>query len=351
MSYEKGKVALFAALGLVLAVSIIAGVTWLLPGGPAAEPEPESMLYASAVELTVTNSPVASSPLSGLDLAFEARGCTVPANNSFLREVTEGRRRHFIQRISGDKVARYGANVSFNHSITIYNATGDIVFQKNFTWTGGVDRLITVYGTTGEVEPGTPVRIVIHSSMTLTLPQGGIIVWTKTKEVYVVWRWVPNLAGRRAPRTTWMYKLWFDDNVLDEGRQTEWWDASVYEAGDDLNESLRVYEGINYTSDLTLYRRPEYYANASETLRRGAGDCEDKAILFASTAYLNFSLDPRVVFGRALGHGHAWVEVDETVYDPSIGVIMPTAEYYSRYSAVCYMWFSATEHWHDWPER
>jgi len=355
VSYEKGKVALFAALGLVLAVSIITGVTWLLPGEPAAEPEPESMLYASAVELTMVNHPVASSPLSNLDLTFEARAYTVPTNSNFLNEVTEGgpHRRHFLREVSGDKVARWlGAHVSFSHNITIYNATGAVIFEKNFTWTKGVDRSITVYGNTSEIEPGTPIRIVICSSLTLTLPRGrGTIQWTRTKEVNVVWRGVPNFVQRRAPGMPWMYKLWFDDNVLDEGRQTEWWDASVYEEGDDLNASFwSVYEDINYTSDWNLYHRLEYYAKASETLGKGAGDCEDKAILFASTAYLNFSGDPKVIFGRAQNRGHAWVEMDETVYDPYHGVIMPTDEYYNQYNASCYMWFNATHHWHDWPE-
>jgi len=101
-----------------------------------------------------------------------------------------------------------------------------------------------------------------------------------------------------------------------------------------------VCEDIAYEGDRKLYGQREYFANASETIERGAGDCEDKVILFASTLYWK-ALDrqARVVVGEVLGRGHAWVEIGDYVYDPTNNIIAPKSDYYT-YITVLYFYFT-----------
>lgn len=101
-----------------------------------------------------------------------------------------------------------------------------------------------------------------------------------------------------------------------------------------------VYTEIEYERDVDLYGQREYFAKASETLARGAGDCEDKSILLASTLYWN-NLDrgARVVVGEVLGKGHAWVEVGDWVYDPTNNIVLPKSDYYSYVTAL-YFYFT-----------
>lgn len=101
-----------------------------------------------------------------------------------------------------------------------------------------------------------------------------------------------------------------------------------------------VHSEVDYTQDLDLYGQREHFANASETIAKAAGDCEDKAILFASTLYWkDIDRQARVVAGEILGKGHAWVEIGETVYDPTNSIIAEKSDYYT-YVTVLYFSFT-----------
>lgn len=84
-------------------------------------------------------------------------------------------------------------------------------------------------------------------------------------------------------------------------------------------------------------------------MSKQSGDCEDKAILYASTL-TSLLEDPRVVFGDTkFGPGHAWVESGDYIYDPTAGIYeMTKTTYYEKYVVSVTMWFSATTHWHTW---
>ncbi|MFQ6095782.1 MAG: hypothetical protein ACE5NN_06530, partial [Candidatus Bathyarchaeia archaeon] len=71
-----------------------------------------------------------------------------------------------------------------------------------------------------------------------------------------------------------------------------------------------------------------------------AGDCEDKAILLASTLYWK-ALDQqaRVVAGEVLDKGHAWVEIGDYVYDPTNNIIAQKSDYYAYVTAL-YFYFT-----------
>jgi len=70
---------------------------------------------------------------------------------------------------------------------------------------------------------------------------------------------------------------------------------------------------IRYISDKRLHGLPEYWQFPEETLRYGAGDCEDSSFLLASILLaLGFPKDDvRVALGAYEGAGHAWVEVKD----------------------------------------
>jgi len=101
-----------------------------------------------------------------------------------------------------------------------------------------------------------------------------------------------------------------------------------------------VYKQIAYKSDVDQYRQSEYFAKASETITNNAGDCEDKSILFASTLYLKaIDQQAKVVAGKVLDKGHAWVEAGEKVYDPTNNIVASKSDYYSYVTA---LYFSFT---------
>jgi len=101
-----------------------------------------------------------------------------------------------------------------------------------------------------------------------------------------------------------------------------------------------IYNQIAYKTDTQQYGQKEYFAKASETIAHNAGDCEDKSILLASTLYLKaIDRQTKVVAGKVLEKGHAWVEAGEKVYDPTNNIVMSKSDYYSYVTA---LYFSFT---------
>jgi len=149
------------AIGILIALIIAAGVGMFLFGQEVLGQE------AVVAELNMNVSPVASSPLSDISISVEARAYRARVSVSAMRRGLD------VAEVSKDKIAEYGASVQFEKNITIYNATGDIVFQHVLSFSKGVDREFTIYLPTSEVKPGANMTIVIDIELELTLPTPG----------------------------------------------------------------------------------------------------------------------------------------------------------------------------------
>lgn len=82
-----------------------------------------------------------------------------------------------------------------------------------------------------------------------------------------------------------------------------------------------IREHIEYRPDTAIGYR-EYFQSPVETLRMGAGDCEDMAFLAASILRAK-GLPAYVVVGYRKGGNsyHAWVDLDGLVIDPAFGFV------------------------------
>lgn len=132
----------------------------------------------------------------------------------------------------------------------------------------------------------------------------------------------------------------FLNEVLEGNRQPEWFDEQPIPLLRNKKKAYLFVERMPYRSDLSLWGKPEYFAKASETIEKGGGDCDDKAILLASF-YIGLGLDPVVVVAYTDRGGHAFVEMDGLVYDPTWGVWeKPINEYYQENSVAPAFWFT-----------
>lgn len=123
-----------------------------------------------AVEITMEYSPITSSPMRDLDITIAARAYKTKVSKAIDLTLDALHKSYHMREISEDRLAMYGAHVSFNNTIIIYNATGAVIFQRALTFEKGADRTITIYGTINELEPSTDIRIVVGIHMILTLP-------------------------------------------------------------------------------------------------------------------------------------------------------------------------------------
>lgn len=155
---------------------------------------------------------------------------------------------------------------------------------------------------------------------------------------------------------------WFTEKVKD-GDRGQWLDCPGLNKT--LIENFNYIHSLPYVRDEELYHCSDYYAKASEFYANKAGDCEDKAIAFASAAYhlgelYNTSNYVKVVLGSVnsnytkfsqfnksldwlfacYGKGHAWVEIGEMVYDPTSGLILNKTAFYDYYVPKGYPWSS-----------
>ncbi len=170
-------------------------------------------------------------------------------------------------------------------------------------------------------------------------------------------------------KTAGDYYFWFIEKVR-EGDRGQWLDCAGLNST--LIENFNYIHSLPYKKDEELYHCSDYYARASEFYANKAGDCEDKAIAFASAAYhlgepYNASNYVKVVLGSVnanyttqlkknettadwlfiYGSGHAWVEIGDMVYDPTAGIILNKAAYYDYYVPNEYPWVQEP-FWFSW---
>jgi hypothetical protein len=81
-------------------------------------------------------------------------------------------------------------------------------------------------------------------------------------------------------------------------------------------EAARVFCSVDiaYRSDIDLYSAVDYWAAPDQTLANMAGDCEDKAILFAYIAREQFNKRPEIIEEALDGGFHVYVKIGETIY-------------------------------------
>jgi hypothetical protein len=131
----------------------------------------------------------------------------------------------------------------------------------------------------------------------------------------------------------------FGKFVLGSGLQATWFDVDPIPLLT-KEKAYRLVEMMPYKSDIVNWGQSEYFARASETLERESGDCDDKSILLASF-WLGMGYSPVVVVADTIKGGHAFVEMDGKVYDPTWDEYeVPREEYYSRYGVSPTFWFT-----------
>jgi len=131
----------------------------------------------------------------------------------------------------------------------------------------------------------------------------------------------------------------FGKYVLGSGLQAQWFDNPPCPL---LNKE-KAYQTVQmmaYKSDLQNYGQVEYFARASETVQHESGDCDDKAILLACW-WTGLGYNPVVVIADTVKGGHAFVEMDGYVYDPTWDWYkVPKEEYYSMFGVKPTWWFA-----------
>jgi len=149
----KGKV-----IGILAVLIIVAGVGMFFFGQEVLAQE------VVVAELNMSVSPIASSPLSDISVSVEAKAYRSRVSVSAMR------RGYDVAEVSEDKIAGYGATVEFQKNVTIYNATGHMVFQNVLSFTKGADRKFTIYLPPEEAKQGSELTIVVDIKIKLTLP-------------------------------------------------------------------------------------------------------------------------------------------------------------------------------------
>jgi len=74
------------------------------------------------------------------------------------------------------------------------------------------------------------------------------------------------------------------------------------------------YSEIVFMWDVDLYGYFEYWAAPHETLANMAGDCDDRAILFAYIAHSQFQKDPEIIYAQKGLKFHLYVRIDGKPY-------------------------------------
>lgn len=148
-----------------------------------------------------------------------------------------------------------------------------------------------------------------------------------------------SVAGLALSAARRSYIEYFKSDVLERGRQGEWFNEEPHP----LFTKVKAYDFVwrmPYKPDVQGYGQVEYFAKAHESIEKGAGDCDDKAILLADL-WLGLGYEPVVVIGDTIAGGHAWVEMDGYVYDPTWDHWqVPVEEYYDRFGVAPEFWFT-----------
>ena len=162
-------------LGIILVVLIAIGAWYTLLGGREYIETEILGQDAVAAEITLTHQPITASPeLRNMTINVNVRCYKTRVSKAINIRAGPTQKEYYVRDFSEDKAATHGAHVEFEKTITIYNATGHIVFQRTMTMTKGTDKVITIYSTVEELKPGTNAKIEIKIHMKLTLPTRGM---------------------------------------------------------------------------------------------------------------------------------------------------------------------------------
>ena len=100
-----------------------------------------------------------------------------------------------------------------------------------------------------------------------------------------------------------------------------------------------IHNNIEYKWDIY-----EYWQTPSETLSRGAGDCEDMVILFIDIAKKKFNTEVNalvITTENNIINGHVTAIQKNIIYDPTANFAGHSVEYFLRYNPV--LWSVLTE--------
>jgi hypothetical protein len=174
-------------LGIVLVVIVALGVWYMFLGGR--EYIETSILGqdAVAVDITFTHHPITASPeMRNMTIEMSVKCYKTRVSKTINIRAGPAQKGYHVKEISTeDKAATHGAQVEFKKTITIYNETGHLVFQRTMTMNKATDKVITIYSSVEELKPGSTVKIEIKIDMEITLPPQGMapstIQWTLEK--------------------------------------------------------------------------------------------------------------------------------------------------------------------------
>ena len=158
------RAAAVAVLLLLLAVG--AGIWYLALGGREfIESTVLGGKEAVEVELAFTYTPVATSPLSDVevDISVSAKRVRVGPGIEFKKPV--------VKEGPEDKIRAKapGAEVYFRKVITIYDEEGNLLFNRTMEFTTGTDKTITIYISADEVR-GDKLLIIVDIYIRVELP-------------------------------------------------------------------------------------------------------------------------------------------------------------------------------------
>jgi uncharacterized protein YxeA len=164
-------------LGIILIVIVALGVWYMFLGGREYIETGLLGQDAVAVEIKTTHTAVESSPLKDVTVDVQVKAYKTRVQRNLNLKLGPTEKEYRYKEISEDKMPDYVTQVNFTKTIAIYNATGDLIFQRTMTFTKGTDKIITIYGTVEELKPGTTIKIVITIYIKIDLPaQAGMVM-------------------------------------------------------------------------------------------------------------------------------------------------------------------------------
>lgn len=101
-------------------------------------------------------------------------------------------------------------------------------------------------------------------------------------------------------------------------------------------EMSRIYNEIIYIKDQYLHGVYDVWQFPEDTLERGAGDCEDLAILLAVRIVEKTGLPAMIVTGYGGYVTHAWVYFEGWYYDPAANIAVRPKKYFKEFEDIRY---------------
>jgi len=337
LAYGSKKVIVFGVAGILIAASMIISITFappmIIPALTRSEwyTEIEAAFYVHNPEIEQESFTVRNRI---------AKGILLTLNPS-------------VEVLERQKTTPPNGVANFTTVVTLLNADGEAEWSYTSHLAGLGRKQFDITLTSDILEVGKPYTIRFATKLTVTPfarragrdghgfggPPESVVEITRTFEKTFTILEKPSLdrlqryAEEPAEKLDQDYYYWLLETLYQHKGSyfmDDALDLTSIEATFD-----HIYREIDYKQDSDLYGQREHFANASETIENNAGDCEDKAILLASTIYWReIDRQARVVAGEVLGKGHAWVEMGDTVYDPTNSIIAEKSDYYNYVTAL-----------------